>query len=81
MDKVDWKHDTFLRVRLADTYTAPKAVGSRKKEKKYKFVIKPKSIQNGGVYVKRDVPEFGLEIVKNMLDNDETVERYFYEEQ
>lgn len=77
MNKANWRDDTFLRVHLADTATAPIALKGRKFDKQVTFVVKPKS---GQVY-RKSCPEFAKDIVETIIKNDENTSRYFLEEQ
>ena len=75
MKKLNWQDDSFLRVKLADTATAP-TVKDHKFEKKVTFVVKPKS---GQVY-RKTCPEWAKYIVENMIANDVNTSMYFIEE-
>lgn len=75
MGKYNWKDDPQLRVWLMDSAPAPKAISGPKFYSQYRFVIRKTS---GDVEVKQFVPEWALNIVKNMLDADSTVRDYFY---
>lgn len=76
MEKYDWKSDPELRVWLMDSAPAPKAVTGPKFDPLYRFVIRKKN----DIEIKNFVPEWGLPIVCNILDNDKTMIDYFYEQ-
>lgn len=73
MDKMNWKDDDFLKVKLADTSPAPKAIKEKTFDKTVTFVVKPKY---GQVY-RKTCPEFAKDIVENIIINDENTSRYF----
>lgn len=76
MEKYDWKSDPELRVWLMDSAPAPRAVTGPKFDTMYRFVIRRKN----DTEIKNFVPEWGLQIVCGILNNDETVIDYFYEQ-
>lgn len=75
MEKYNWRDDPELRIMLADTTPAPKAVTGPKFYSQYRFVIMKKH----DTIVKNFVPEWAVDIVKKMLDADPNVRSYFYQ--
>ena len=76
MEKYNWKEDTELLIALSERGTAPVAVPKPLFYSQYEFVIqrttKPYTV------VKKFVPEWCVDVVSKMLDQDETVKRYSF---
>lgn len=76
MSSYNYKDDAFLRVKLADTATAPVAVKSKNFDKQITFVVKPKR----GLVYRKTCPEYAKDIVKKIIEDDPNTERYFIED-
>ena len=76
MEKYNWRNDTALMIALADKGTAPVAVSAPKFYSQYKFIIYK---HKGRTEVKRFVPEWAINIVSHMLDQDPNVKGYWHE--
>ena len=82
MERTDWRTDDFLRVHLADTASAPKALTGPKFDKQITFIVKLKHFPAHGPSVyRKKAPAWAADVIKNMLDNDPEVQRYFIEEE
>ena len=82
MEKFDFMDDPFWRGNLGKSGTAPK-IPNKKFEKNITFVVKLKHCDPEHKYTvyRRLAPEWAKDIVSNMLDNDNNVDRYFIEEE
>ncbi len=83
MEKFDYMDDSFWRVRLGSSASAPVGVKEKIFDKQITFVVKLKhhDPKIGGTVYRKKVPEWAKDIETGILEKDDRVDRWFIDEE